>query len=67
MNNIYIDASRNGYSPDQCGKTMTAGELIEYLSCFDPNSPVYLRHDRGYTYGAITEWDIAEEEEEEDI
>ena len=32
---LYIEGRRNGYSPDQCGHTMTVQELIEYLEQFD--------------------------------
>lgn len=58
MDAIYIEGKRNGYSPDQCGQTLTVGELIEILEQFDEDSPVYLRNDNGYTYGSITERDI---------
>ena len=65
---IYIEGKRNGYAPDQCGKTLTVGELIAILSDFDEDTPIYLRNDNGYTYGSITELDIEEvfdEDEEE--
>lgn len=63
MEAIYIDGKRNGYGPEQCGKTLTVGELIEILEQFDEDSPVYLRNDNGYTYGSITERDITPAEE----
>lgn len=68
MKALYIDGKRNGYTPDQCGHTMTVGELIALLSEFDEDRPVYLRNDRGYTFGSITEANIypAEEVEGED-
>ena len=50
---LYIDAERTGYSIDQIHSTMTAGELMNYLEQFDEDTPVYLRHDGGYTYGGI--------------
>lgn len=71
MNALYIEGNRNGYSPDQCGRTLTVGELIALLSDFDEDTPVYLRNDNGYTYGSITERDfntpedLGEEDEEE--
>lgn len=67
MNALYINGKRNGYGPDQCGKTLTVGEMIEVLSHFDDDRPVYLRNDNGYTYGNITDWDIypAEDLEED--
>ena len=64
MNALYIEGRRSGYSPDDCGKTLTVGELIEILSDFDEDLPVYLRNDNGYTYGSITERDIEDAEEE---
>ena len=61
---IYIDGRRDGYNPDQCGNTMTVGELIAYLEQFEEDTEVYLRNDNGYTYGRITERSFAEDEEE---
>jgi hypothetical protein len=55
MARIYIAGRRNGYTPDQCGKTMTVGELIEYLECYNDFDEIFLRNDGGYTYGNITE------------
>ena len=66
MSKIFINTIREGYSPDQCGKTLTVGELIKYLSIFDADSEIYLRHDGGYTYGSISSWCIGEEDEEEE-
>lgn len=63
---VFITGKRNGYSTEQCGKTLTVGELIELLQDFDENSPVYLINDNGYTYGNITNWDINEDEEEDE-
>ena len=58
MNALFIEGKRNGYGIDQCGKTLTVGELIDLLSDYDEDTPVYLRNDNGYTYGSITERDI---------
>lgn len=68
MKALYIEGKRNGYGPDQCGRTLTVGELIEILEEFDYGRPVYLRNDNGYTYGSITEYNInsAEEFEEDE-
>lgn len=63
MNALFIEGKRNGYGIDQCGRTLTAGELIEILSGFDEDIPIYLRNDNGYTYGSITEYDINTAEE----
>lgn len=48
---IFLNAEREGYAPDQIHRTMTVGELIEFLENFDEDSEVYLSHDSGYTYG----------------
>ena len=63
MTFLAIEGRRNGYAPEQCGRTMTVGELIEYLqdNC-DEDMPVYLRNDNGYTYGNL-DWSSFEEHE----
>jgi hypothetical protein len=58
MDALFIEGKRNGYGIDQCGRTLTVGELIEVLSRYDEDTPVYLRNDNGYTYGSLTERDI---------
>ncbi len=63
MKALFIEGNCNGYDTEQCGKTMTVGELIEYLSEYDEDRPVYIRNDNGYTYGHIREEDINTEEE----
>jgi hypothetical protein len=62
---LIITAHRNGYSPKQCGKTLTVSELIEVLQNYDEDLPVYLSHDNGYTFGSISENDLNEDDEEE--
>lgn len=62
---LFIEGRRNGYSPDQCGRTMTVEELIGWLEQFDYDSPVYLTNDRGYTFGNITETSFSDDEEYE--
>ena len=48
--------SQNDYARlADCGKTMTAGELINFLAQYDEDTPIYLSFDNGYTYGGITE------------
>ena len=63
---LYIEGRRNGYSTDQCGRTMTVSELIAYLDQFDDDTPIYLRNDNGYTYGSITESSFSDSSEYED-
>jgi len=66
MEKIMLEATREGYSTNQVGKTLTAGELIELLQDFDENTPVYFSNDRGYTYGRLTYESIRSEYEDED-
>ena len=63
---IFIEGNRNGYDIEQCGKTLTVGELIELLQDYDESTPIYLRNDNGYTYGSINYRDISEEDLEDD-
>lgn len=67
---LFINTRREGYAVDQIYRTMTVGELIEYLQDFDEDTPIYLKNDNGYTYGGILESriedDYIEEEEEEE-
>ena len=63
---LFIEGRRNGYDTKQCGNTMTVGELIEYLSQFDEETEVFLKNDRGYTFGSITESSFEDEESEEE-
>lgn len=65
MKALFINGKRNGYTPAQCGRTVTVGDLIDFLEGFDEDMRVYISNDGGYTYGSITEWDINEEEVEE--
>ena len=67
MNNVlFINGKRNGYLPEQCGRTLTVGELIEILQGYNPDMEVYLKNDNGYTYGSITDYDIYEDEVDEE-
>lgn len=54
MTYLMIEGRREGYGPDQLRTTMTVGELMDYLSQFDEDTPVILNNDNGYTYGSIT-------------
>ena len=62
---LFIQGNRNGYSPQQCGRTMTVKEFIEALSYYDDDIPVYLNNDNGYTFGSIEEDDIEEDDIED--
>ena len=47
MKALYINTNRLGYTPEQCPRTMTVGDLIDYLSEFDEDRRVFLRNDNG--------------------
>lgn len=68
MEAVIIEAHRTGYSISQIKNTITVGELIEALSNYSEDTPVYLSHDEGYTYSPIYDHDIdlRIENEEED-
>ena len=66
MKNLILFTKREGYGIDQCRKTMTAGELIEFLQDYDEDTPIYLAFDRGYTYGSIREGRFELEGSEDD-
>lgn len=69
-NNLILNTKREGYETDQCGETLTVGELIELLQNYDEDMKVYFGNDyRGsywYSYGSITEDDFCFESEESD-
>ena len=67
---ITLETKREGYAPDQCGSTMTVGELISYLEQFDEDAKVFYSNDNGYTYGSIKSYQIQEnygDDEDEDL
>ena len=66
MKQLMIDAKREGYGTDQVGQTMNVRELIAFLEQFDDETPVYLRHDGGYTYGSITEYNFEENDDDQE-
>ena len=55
MEKLIYSTSREGYDVDQINRTMTVGELIDFLAQYDEDTPIYLSFDNGYTYGGITE------------
>ena len=55
MDYLMIEGRREGYGPSKLHRTMTVGELIDYLSQFDEDTLVILNNDNGYTYGSITD------------
>lgn len=55
MKKLTYSTFREGYGIDQINRTMTVGELIDFLAQYDEDTPIYLSFDNGYTYGGITE------------
>ena len=55
MEKLIYSTSREGYDVNQINRTMTVGELIDFLAQYDEDTPIYLSFDNGYTYGGITE------------
>lgn len=51
MEFVKLEGNRSGYTPEQCPDTLTVGALIEVLSQFDEDMPVYLKNDDGYARG----------------
>lgn len=51
-----LKVKRTGYSIKQVldnTSTLTVQELIDYLSDFDPDSPILFSSDNNYTFGEI--------------
>ena len=65
MKYVVLNTNRSGYSVDQCGTTLTVGELVDTLTQCDENTPVYFKNDNGYTYGHIGFEDIDIEKSDE--
>lgn len=66
MKRIEIYAQTPARNPEDVPRTMTAGELIEYLSEFDENTPIFLtKSDCGIStfYGKIIAENIEEFDE----
>lgn len=69
MERLMFNTKREGYGIDQIRRTMTVGELIDFLSQYDEETPVYMSFDGGYTYGGFIESRFEEsydEDEDED-
>ena len=50
MKKLIYSTSREGYGVDQINRTMTAGELINFLAQYDEDTPIYLSFDNGYSF-----------------
>ena len=66
MTYVTLETQRQGYTPDQCGSTMTVQEMIDCLSGFDPEAKIYFSNDNGYTYGSVKEYYFDEKYEEDE-
>lgn len=55
MKALEILAVNEKYSMEDVRGTMTVGELTQFLSDYDDDTPIYLSFDGGYTYGGISE------------
>lgn len=69
MMKLYFEAVREGYGPEQVRGTMTVGELIDFLSQYDEDTPIYTTHDNRYTFGGIREdmfSEVFDNEEDDD-
>lgn len=59
---IILNVHRDGYGTDQIDETLTVGELIEILSEYDEDIPVYFGNDPRsygwYTYGGLRSHDV---------
>lgn len=65
---ILLNTKRTGYSIKQVldsTSTLTVQELIDYLSDFDPETPILFSNDNNYTFGEI-DYDSFEEIEIDD-
>lgn len=59
----FIVAKREAYSvEDVIDKTMTVGELKQFLSEYADDTPIVTTTDRENMYGAITEYSIGDNE-----
>ena len=63
---LVFEAPRTGYGIDQVRGAMTVGELKRLLEDFDDETLIITSHDRGYTYGTISETDFCLYTETED-
>lgn len=67
---LVYNTSLDAYGIEDVRHTMTVGELVAHLQDYDPDTPVYLSFDNGYTYGGLDErsfeelWDDESDEED---
>lgn len=61
MERLIVETEREGYGLDQIKKTMSVGELKNFLDDYDDETPIYLSFDNGYTFGGISSDKIIED------
>ena len=61
---VFIAANRTAYTPEDVEHTLSVRDVIDALSDYPDDTPVYLKHDGGYTYGGITWTDLEEDYED---
>ena len=67
MTRVILSVKREAYGVYDIKKTMTVGELIDFLQeNFEEESPIYISHDNGYTYGSVSSNSFDEIEEDEE-
>ena len=57
---LFIEGTREGYTPSQVYSTCTVRQLRAFLRGFDDDTEVFIQNDNGYTFGSITEETICE-------
>ena len=62
---LVYNTFREAYGLEDVRRTMTVGELVAHLQEYDPDTPVCLSFDDGYTYGRFEE-NFDDESDEED-
>lgn len=61
MKALVFEAPRTGYTIKQVADSaITVGELKMLLEDYEDDRLFLLSHDRGYTYGSISQWDLSE-------
>lgn len=51
---LKITAKLNKHTTKEVGETMNVGELIEYLSQFNKELPIYIEHWSGSNYSEVS-------------
>lgn len=64
MKKLVIPVHRSAYSVYGCNGAITVRDLIERLEDYDEDTQIYFSHDNGYTYGALTMYDLQDADAE---